>query len=118
MAPVVAGLGAVSMLYGALCALAQTDLKKLVAYSSVSHMGFVLLGLASLTPEGTGGAVFQLVSHGLISPLLFLLVGVLYDRTHSRQIRHFRGLAVPMPRFAAATVIGFFAALGLPIFRQ
>ncbi|MBC7449683.1 MAG: NADH-quinone oxidoreductase subunit M [Hymenobacteraceae bacterium] len=116
LAPVVAGLGAISILYGALCALAQTDLKKLVAYSSVSHMGFVLLGFASLTPEGVGGAVFQLVSHGLISSLLFLLVGVLYDRTHSRAIGHYRGLAGPLPRFAAATVIGFFAALGLPGF--
>ena len=116
LAPVVAGLGAISILYGALCALAQTDLKRLVAYSSVSHMGFVLLGLASLTPEGVGGAVFQLVSHGLITSLLFLLVGVLYDRTHSRQIGHYRGLAGPLPRFAAAAVIGFFAALGLPGF--
>ncbi len=116
LAPVVGGLGAVSILYGALCALAQTDLKKLVAYSSVSHMGFVLLGLATLTAEGASGAVFQLVSHGLISPLLFLLVGVLYERTGSRQIAHYRGLATPMPRFAAMAVIGFFAALGLPGF--
>lgn len=116
LAPVVAGVGAVSILYGALCALAQTDLKKLVAYSSVSHMGFVLLGFASLTPEGAGGAVYQLVSHGLISPLLFLLAGVLYDRTHSRQLAHFRGLAGPLPRFAALLTVGFFAALGLPGF--
>ena len=116
LAPVVAGLGAVSVLYGALCALAQHDLKKLVAYSSISHMGFVLLGLASLTVEGVSGAIFQLVSHGLIASLLFLIVGVLYDRTHSRQIGHYRGLAGPLPRFAAVTVIGFFAALGLPGF--
>ncbi len=116
LAGVAAGLGAVSILYGALCALAQTDLKKLIAYSSVSHMGFVLLGLASLTAEGTAGAVFQLFSHGLLSPLLFLVAGVLYDRTHSRQIAHFRGLAGPLPRFAAVAVMGFFGALGLPGF--
>ena len=116
LAPVVAGLGAVSILYGALCALAQTDLKKLVAYSSVSHMGFVLLGLASLTAEGVSGAVFQLFSHGLISALLFLVVGVLYDRTHSRRIGDFRGLAGPLPRFAALTTVAFFATLGLPGF--
>lgn len=116
LAAVAGGLGAVSIVYGALCALAQNDLKKLVAYSSVSHMGFVLLGLATLTPEGASGAVFQLVSHGLISSLLFLVAGVLYERTHSRQIAHFRGLAGPLPRYAAVTVIGFFAALGLPGF--
>ncbi|HSI90338.1 MAG TPA: NADH-quinone oxidoreductase subunit M, partial [Adhaeribacter sp.] len=110
----VAGLGVLSILYGGFCALAQNDLKKLIAYSSVSHMGFVLLGLASLTIEGVNGAIYQLFSHGLISAMLFIIVGVLYDRYHDRSITNFRGLASKLPAFTVLTVIAFFASLGLP----
>lgn len=110
----VAGLGVLSILYGAFCALAMNDLKKLIAYSSVSHMGFVLLGLASLTIEGVNGAVYQLFSHGLISAMLFLVVGVLYDRYHDRLIQNYRGLASKLPAFTVLVVIAFFASLGLP----
>lgn len=110
----IAGLGVLSILYGAFCALAMSDLKKLIAYSSVSHMGFVLLGLASFTTEGVNGAIYQLFSHGLISALLFLVVGVLYDRFHNRQISGFRGLASAFPAFTFFVVVAFFASLGLP----
>ncbi len=110
----IAGLGVLSILYGAFCALAMSDLKKLIAYSSVSHMGFVLLGLASLTVEGMNGAIYQLFSHGLISAMLFLVVGVLYDRYHNRQISSFRGLAATMPGYTFLVVVAFFASLGLP----
>jgi len=109
-------IGVVSILYGALNALAQQDLKRMVAYSSVSHMGFVLLGLASLTVEGVSGAVFQMVSHGFLSSMLFFLVGVLYDRVHDRMIYNFRGLAGLMPKFTVFVALGFFASLGLPGF--
>ena len=109
-------LGTLSIVYGGFNALAQQDFKKMIAYSSVSHMGFVLLGVASLTPEGLNGAVYQMVSHGVLSALLFLVSGVLYDRTKDRQIDNYRGLAQPMPTYAAITAIGFFASLGLPGF--
>ncbi|WP_257669164.1 complex I subunit 4 family protein [Parapedobacter tibetensis] len=109
-------IGVISIIYGALVALAQRDLKRLIAYSSVSHMGFVLLGAASLTAEGTAGAVFQMISHGFLSAGLFFLVGMLYDRVHDRDIYHFRGLASIMPRFTAFVAIAFFASLGLPGF--
>jgi len=109
-------IGVVSILYGALNALAQQDLKRLVAYSSVSHMGFVLLGIASLTPEGLSGAMFQMISHGFLSAMLFFLVGMLYDRVHDRMIYNFRGLATIMPHYTAFVAIGFFASLGLPGF--
>ncbi len=112
----VAGIGVFSIIYGALNALAQHDLKKLIAYSSVSHMGYVLLGLAVLTPEGVSGALFQMFSHGLISPLLFLVAGVLYDRTHDRLIENYGGLAFKMPAYTVVVVIAFFASLGLPGF--
>ena len=112
----IAAIGVLSILYGALNALAQHDLKKMIAYSSVSHMGYVLLGLAVLTPEGLSGALFQMFSHGLISPLLFLLAGVLYDRTNDRIIENYSGLAAKMPAFTAIVVIAFFASLGLPGF--
>jgi NADH-quinone oxidoreductase subunit M len=112
----VGAIGVISIIYGALNALAQEDLKKLVAYSSVSHMGFVLLGITSMTAEGISGAIYQLFSHGIISAMLFLLVGVLYDRTHDRTISHYRGLAAKMPFFTAAIIVGFFASLGLPAF--
>lgn len=112
----VGGLGALSILYAAFNALAADDLKRMVAYSSVSHMGFVLIGMASLTVEGVSGAVFQLFSHGILSALLFLLVGVLYDRTHDKTIPYYRGLAGPMPNYTAVTTVAFFASLGLPGF--
>lgn len=110
----IALMGVISVLYGAFVAIAQTDLKRMVAYSSVSHMGYVLLGLASLQPAGWNGAIFQLFSHGIISSLLFFLVGVLYERTHSRNINHFQGLWKIMPTYTFFVLIAFFAGLGLP----
>ena len=112
----VAIVGVVSIIYGALNAMASKDLKRLIAYSSVSHMGFVLLGLASLTPEGVAGSIYQMFSHGIISAMLFLLVGVIYDRTHDRTISHYSGLATKMKKFTAFVLIGFFASMGLPGF--
>ncbi len=109
-------LGVVSIIYGALNALAQTDLKRLIAYSSVSHMGFVLLGIASCTTEGLSGAMLQMISHGGLSAMLFFLVGMLYNRVHDREIANFRGLALIMPQFTAFVMIAFFASLGLPGF--
>lgn len=115
-ATTLAGLGTLTIVYGGLNALAQHDLKKMIAYSSVSHMGFVLLGVASITAEGVNGAVYQMVSHGILSAMLFLLTGVLYDRTHDRRIDSYRGLMTPMPQYATLTAIAFFASLGLPGF--
>ena len=109
-------LAMVSIVYGGFNALAQSDLKKMIAYSSVSHMGFVLLGIAAFTAEGFNGAIYQMVSHGVLSAMLFLLAGVLSDRTHDRQIEHYRGLIGPMPRYTVLTGIAFFASLGLPGF--
>lgn len=109
-------LGVISILYGALNALAQTDLKRLIAYSSVSHMGFVLLGIASQTTEGVSGAMMQMLSHGFLSAMLFFLVGVIYVRVHDRYIYNFRGLASLMPIFTVFVMIAFFASLGLPGF--
>ena len=115
-ATTLAALGTFTIVYGGLNALAQYDLKKMIAYSSVSHMGFVLLGVASLTAEGINGAVYQMVSHGILSAMLFLLTGVLYDRTQDRRIDSYRGLITPMPQYATLTAIAFFASLGLPGF--
>ena len=115
-AKILAGLGVLSIVYGGLNALAQSDLKKMIAYSSVSHMGFVLLGVASLTAEGVNGAIYQMVSHGVLSAMLFLIAGVLYDRTHDRRIDSYRGLMQPMPLYTILTAIAFFASLGLPGF--
>ena len=109
-------LGVISIIYGAMNALASQDLKRLVAYSSISHMGFVALGLASGTSEGISGAIYQMVSHGIISAALFLLVGVLYDRTHDRIISNFSGLAQKIPAFTVLSVIFFFASMALPGF--
>ncbi len=111
---VLAGLGFISIIYGALCALAQTDFKKMVAYSSVSHMGYVLLGIAAMTPESINGAIFQMFNHGLSAAMMFLLVGVVYDRAHHRDLRRFGGIALQMPQYFALSIVGFFAALGLP----
>ncbi len=107
-------LGVINIIYGALCALAQNDIKKMVAYSSISHMGFVLLGIALLTKAGFQGAVFLMVAHGIISPAMFFLVGVIYDRVHHRDINRLGGLATKMPIFTGLMVVVFFAGMGLP----
>jgi NADH-quinone oxidoreductase subunit M len=107
-------IGVVSIIYGALCAMAQTDFKKLVAYSSVSHMGYVLLGIAVMTEAGFQGAMFQMIAHGISSPMCFYLVGVIYDRAHHREINRFGGLWLTMPKYGSLATIGFFASLGLP----
>lgn len=109
-------MGVISIVYGALNAMASKDLKRLIAYSSVSHMGFVLLGFASLTSEGVAGATYQMFSHGIISAMLFLLVGVIYDRTHDRTITNYSGLSSRMKKFTVFVMIGFFASMGLPGF--
>lgn len=110
----IAVFGMINIIYGAFCAMAQKDFKKLIAYSSVSHMGFVLLGMASLTSQGMVGAVFQMFNHGTITAMLFLIVGVLYDRSHTRGVDEFGGLANQMPVYTAIVAIAFFASLGLP----
>ena len=109
-----AALGTVNIIYGAMCAMAQTDLKKLVAYSSISHMGYVMLGMAAFTPQGINGAVLQMFNHGTITAMLFLLVGVIYDRAHHRNIDGFGGLASILPVYTGVTGLAFFAAMGLP----
>ncbi len=114
MTTLVAFIGMFSIVYGAMNALASKDLKRLIAYSSVSHMGFILLGISSATIEGVTGAMFQMTSHGLISAMLFLIAGVLYDRTHDRTISNYSGLASKMPVYTTFVLVGFFAALGLP----
>jgi NADH-quinone oxidoreductase subunit M len=114
MSAVVAFLGMLSIVYGAMNALASKDFKRLIAYSSVSHMGFILLGLSSFTVEGFTGAVFQMTSHGLISAMLFLIAGVLYDRTGDRTIANYSGLASKMPVYTSFVLVAFFATLGLP----
>ena len=113
-APGMALFGAISIVYGAFVCMAQKDLKKMIAYSSVSHMGFVLLGFAAFTDQGVSGAVFQMWTHGLISPMLFLIAGVIYDRAHHREIDGFGGLAYQMPEYTAMTGLAFMASLGLP----
>ena len=107
-------MGTINIIYGAFCAMAQKDLKKLVAYSSISHMGFVMLGMAAFTPAGMNGAVFQMFNHGTITAMLFLLVGVIYDRAHHREIAGFGGLANVMPRYLGIFALAFFASMGLP----
>jgi NADH-quinone oxidoreductase subunit M len=107
-------VGTVNIVYGAMVAMAQTDYKKLVAYSSISHMGYVMLGMASFTAAGINGAVLQMFNHGTITAMLFILVGVVYDRAHHREINNFGGLAQQMPVYAGITGFAFFAALGLP----
>ncbi len=116
MAQVLSWIGVASIVWGASVALGQTDLKRMVAYSSISHMGFVMLGLATFTLEGWGGAVYQMFSHGLISPLLFILTGYFYHRTHNRNIIDFGGIASTMPHFSIYWGLASFAALGLPVF--
>lgn len=110
----IALFGMINIIYGALVALAQKDFKKLIAYSSVSHMGYVLLGMASLTTAGINGAIFQMFNHGTITAMLFLIVGVVYDRAHTRGLNDFGGLASQMPVYTGFVTVAFFAAIGLP----
>ena len=116
----IAVLGLINIIYGALCAMAQTDVKKLIAYSSVSHMGFVMIGIAAMTTEGMNGAVLQMFNHGLSTSMMFLLVGILYERSHHRWIvtpegkKGFGGLYTQMPKYSIIFIIGLFASLGLP----
>jgi len=113
-APVIIALAVIAILYGALVAMVQPDMKKLVAYSSVSHMGFVMLGAFVFNTQGLQGSVFQMVSHGITTGALFLLVGVIYERTHDRQIAHMGGLNARLPRYAAIFGLFTFASIGLP----
>lgn len=113
-APVLAILGVVNIVYGACCAFAQTNLKRRLAYSSIAHMGFVLIGIASYTELGISGAVLQMVSHGLIAASLFFLSGVTYDRTHTLMMDKMGGMAKVMPKTFALFTIGSMASLALP----
>ena len=110
----VGAIACINVVYGALSAMAQTDLKYVVAYSSVSHMGIVMLGLATLTEQGLNGAVFQMVAHGIMTGLFFALVGLVYEKTHSRAIFTMGGFGTMMPGIATAFVIGGLSSLGLP----
>ncbi|GMQ84790.1 MAG: NADH-quinone oxidoreductase subunit M [Acidimicrobiia bacterium] len=114
LALVLAVLGVIGIVYGAAIAIVQPDIKRLVAYSSVSHMGFVILGLFALTSQGLTGGVFVMISHGLVTGALFLLVGMLYDRRHTRLIDDYGGIATVMPIYAGFFLFMAFASIGLP----
>src|SRR3989338_6326619 len=107
-------LGVIGIVYGACVAMAQSDFKKMIAYSSVSHMGFVMLGLASLSATGFNGALLEMFNHGVITGGMFLLVGVLYDRAHTRELSQFGGLSANLPVYAFFLTICSLASLGLP----
>jgi len=111
---VLAILGTVSMVYAAFVCLAQVDLKRLIAYSSIGHMGFVLLGASSLTVIGVQGGIFQMFNHGIITAILFMLAGSVKHATGTRDIPELQGLSKVMPQFSLILAIGFFASLGLP----
>jgi NADH-quinone oxidoreductase subunit M len=113
--PLVSVLAVIGIIYGALVAMVQTDIKKLVAYSSVSHLGFVVLGIFALNEEGIEGAVYQMLNHGISTGGLFLLVGMLYDRRHTRAIEEFGGLARPLPAFSTVFLIVTLSSIGLPL---
>jgi NADH-quinone oxidoreductase subunit M len=108
-------LGVIGIIYGALVAMVQPDVKKLVAYSSVSHMGYVMLGLFALNVYGSTGALYQMLNHGVSTGALFLLVGMIYERTHSRQIAEYGGLARVAPIFAIAFLIVTFSSIAVPL---
>ena len=112
--PTVALFAVIGIIYGAYCAWVQRDVKKLVAYSSVSHLGFVMLGIFAMTGAGVSGAILQMVNHGISTGALFILVGVIYDRRHTRDLREFGGLATPMPIYATLFVIVAMSSVGLP----
>ncbi len=113
-APLVFALSVVAIIYTSLVAMMQDDIKKLIAYSSVAHMGFVTMGIFAATAQGVGGGIFQMVSHGIVSGALFLCVGVVYDRIHTREIAAYGGLVERMPLYAAAFMVFTMANVGLP----
>jgi len=112
--PLIFGLSLIAIIYTSLVALMQEDMKKLIAYSSVAHMGFVTMGIFTMTPEGIEGSIFQMISHGIISAALFLCVGVVYERMHTRLINNYGGLVLVMPKYAIVFMIFTLGALGLP----
>jgi NADH-quinone oxidoreductase subunit M len=112
--PLIGVLSVVGIIYGSLCALAQRDIKKLVAYSSVAHLGFCMLGLFALNAEGIAGGVLQMLNHGLSTGALFLLVGMIYDRYHTRQLDDLGGLASRLPLLSCAMVFIAMSSIGLP----
>jgi NADH-quinone oxidoreductase subunit M len=114
-APYVAALAIIGILYGGLVAMVQTDLKRLVAYSSVSHLGFVVLGTFALNPTALQGALYQMLSHGISTGALFVLVGMLYDRRHTHEIQEYGGLATPMPVLAGFFLFVSLSSAGLPM---
>jgi NADH-quinone oxidoreductase subunit M len=113
--PWMATLAIIAIVYAGLVTLVQKDMKKLVAYSSVSHLGFVMLGMFALNPLGLEGSVLQMVNHGLSTGALFLIVGIIYERRHTREIAAYSGLAHVMPVYATLTLIVFLASMGLPL---
>src|SRR5438046_3897949 len=112
--PVIVILSIIGIIYGALVSLVQKDMKKLVAYSSVSHLGFVMLGMFALNPMGMRGSVLQMINHGISTGALFLLVGIIYERRHTRMIADYGGLAKQMPMYAALFLIAALSSMGLP----
>ncbi len=113
-APIIGILAVIAIIYGALCCMAQTDLKRLIAFSSVGHMGFVMLGIATLTEEGINGAIFGMVAHGLITGMLFFLAGSIHERYHTREIAQLGGMLHQIPRFGSVFTYAAIASLGLP----
>src|SRR2546423_7985922 len=114
LAPLVYALSVIAVIYTSLVALVQEDMKKLIAYSSVAHMGFVTMGIFAATTQGVAGGIFQMISHGLVSAALFLCVGVIYDRMHTREIAAYGGLVNRMPLYAAVFMVFTLANVGLP----
>jgi NADH-quinone oxidoreductase subunit M len=113
-APLMFALGVIAVIYTSLVALAQTDMKKLIAYSSIAHMGVVVIGIFTFNQQGLDGALFQMLSHGIVSAALFLCVGVIYDRIHTRDIARYGGLADRMPKYAGVFMVFTMASIGLP----
>jgi NADH-quinone oxidoreductase subunit M len=113
-APLVFALSVIAIVYTSLVAMMQEDMKKLIAYSSVAHMGFVTMGIFAATVQGVAGGIFQMVSHGIVSGALFLCVGVVYDRMHTREIAAYGGLVNRMPLYAAVFMVFTLANVGLP----
>src|SRR5207237_10889926 len=114
-APWVNLLAIIGIIYGALVAMVQPDIKKLVAYSSVSHLGFVVLGIFCFNQQGIEGAIYQMLNHGISTGALFLIVGMIYDRRHTRLIEEFGGLATPLPVFSTFFMVVTLSSMGLPL---